>query len=578
MTENPRSQFAELVLRNAAIWTADRAKPWAEAVAVREGRVAAAGSDVEVKAVTGPQTRVMDLGGKMVMPGINDVHVHAVLGGRADLHECNFLPVLSLEKVLEAVEAYAAKVAEGEWIVGGIWGSNLLSKLASVDARRALDKVSGSHPVVLYDDTHHNRWVSSRALAAAGITANTPDPNGGEILRAENGEPVGILLEAASIVVDTVAFNAQKNRAERDLAAARRAVEILNGLGVTGFQEAGASLSILAAYKSLDDCGGLSAWVVASLPLNGTIFAGDVIGDELIAQREKFRGPHIKPDYAKIFLDGVPPFRTAAFLDPYLPDETHGSHFRGTPFYSLPELVCLMAKLENLGLPVKIHATGDASLREVLDAVEILRYFHGADGLQHHIAHASFIHPADIGRFKALNVVADLSPSLWYPGPILAATKLVLGEERALRFWPNRDLHQTGALLAAGSDWPVMPSPTPWDGIESMLTRRDPSGNFPGELWPEQALDLETVLQIYTVNAARAMGIDQVTGTLTVGKSADMIVLDRNLFTVAPDDIADTKVLMTLFEGRIAHDGGLLSGSETAQTVGHVAVSPSAKG
>ena len=175
-------------------------------------------------------------------------------------------------------------------------------------------------------------------------------------------------------------------------------------------------------------------------------------------------------------------------------------------------------------------------------------------GRLHQIAHASFIDPADIPHFRALNVVADLSPVIWYPGPIQEAIRAVIPRERADRYWPNRDLHESGALLAGGSDWPVIANPDPWLGIEGMMTRQDPTGRFEGTLWPEQALDLETVLGIYTINAARAMGLGEITGSLEPGKSADFIVIDRDVFATPAHDVADTRVLSTWFEGRCVHE------------------------
>lgn len=554
MKKKRTPRAADLVLRNGRIYTVDRERPWAEAVAICNGKLAAVGTGEEAAALIGPKTRVIDLGGKMVMPGINDVHIHAVLGGRSELYECKFLPSLAFDEILETVRAYVAKTPEGEWVVGGIWGSDLLGKLSSAEARKALDEASHGHPVVLHDDTQHNRWVNTRALELAGIGAETPDPAGGEIVRERpGGEPAGLLLEAAAALIDRAALSEAPFTAEKNIAAAAHAVEILNSLGVTGFQDAGATAPMLSAFKSIDEKGELSAWVVASLPFNGSLFGNDVIGDELIAQREGYRSRHVKPDFVKIFLDGVPTAQTAAFLEPYLPGSARGACFRGGANFSVPELARTIAKYEKEGLGLKIHATGDASVRVALDAIDIVRSFARASGRTHHIAHASYIDPTDIARFKSLNVVADLSPILWYPGPILNSIKAVLGDERAVRFWPNRDLHESGALIAAGSDWPVMPTPNPWKGIEGMVTRRDPDDEFDGALWPEQALDLKTVLDVYTINSARAMGLDRVTGSLTAGKSADLIVLDKNLFDVAVDEIADTKVLMTVFEGRVVY-------------------------
>jgi predicted amidohydrolase YtcJ len=187
----------------------------------------------------------------------------------------------------------------------------------------------------------------------------------------------------------------------------------------------------------------------------------------------------------------------------------------------------------------------------MLDAVEAVRHFNGPTGIRHHIAHASYMREEDVNRFAELGVVADLCPMIWYPTTFLEGHKEVMGEERATRFWPIRSLKESGALLAGGSDWPVIPIPDPWNGIEGMVTRQNPSGAFPGiSLWAEQAIGLADAIEIYTINSARAMGLDAVIGSLAPGKSADIIVLDQNVFDVPSDRIADTKVLTTYFEGR----------------------------
>jgi predicted amidohydrolase YtcJ len=184
-----------------------------------------------------------------------------------------------------------------------------------------------------------------------------------------------------------------------------------------------------------------------------------------------------------------------------------------------------------------------------------VRSFNGPTKVMHHIAHASYIAPEDIARFAELGVVADLSPFLWYPTSFLEGHKQTMGEARALRFWPNKDLLAAGALLAGGSDWPVMPNPDPWDGIEGLVTRRNPSGEFPGAaLWPEQAIDVATALEIFTINSARAIGLGDTVGSIEIGKSADLIVLDRNVLETPADDLAETKVLTTWFEGRVVYE------------------------
>ena len=554
MAATRRNDFADLVLQNGRIYTVDPSNTWAQAIAIREGKIVFVGPDNGVKALIGADTRIIDLKGKMVMPGINDVHVHPLLGGRADLFECHFLPTLSLEEVLAVVRADARKAKPGTWIVGGSWGSNFTTRLSSLDALRALDEASEGHPVLLRDDSVHNRWVNSRALQLAGIDASTPDPVDGVIVKDEaSGAPVGLLFESAVAAVEHAAEVANPYSLEANVSAVARAVEILNSFGVTGLQDAAVSGAVLSAYNNLDAQGKLSAWVVGSMMAEPAGFLNDLVGDELIDQRSKFAGAHVRPSYVKIFLDGVPMSRTSAFIEPYLPDKAHGCCFRGTTIKNLPELARLIAKQEDRGLAVKIHCAGDAAVRTALDAIDVVRSFKGATQLTHQIAHAGFVDRADVRRFKELNVVADLSPILWYPNQIIDGIEQAVGE-RVREYWPNRNLRESGALIATGTDWPVIPNPDPWSGMEGLITRRNPNGQFAGALWPEQALDLPAAIEAYTINPARAMGLESVTGSLAVGKSADLIVLDRDLFEIAPTDIADTKVVTTFFEGRAAYE------------------------
>jgi predicted amidohydrolase YtcJ len=547
---------ADTIITNGRLYTVDPQRRWSQALAIKDGVILAVGSELEVAAYGGAGTRVVDLRGAMVLPGIVDVHNHHTRGGQAELYEINVSPTMRFEQVCEAVRAYAARTPPGEWIVGGIWGSDLVGRLEHLEARRALDAASPDHPVMLRDDSQHNRWVNARALDLMGIVGDTPDPPQGTIVRdPQSGEAVGLLLEKASAMAERTVRRTIADGAERDLASTRRAVSILNSYGVTAFQDANTMLPFLTALRTLDAAGSLTAWCVASLPALDSTYGPDVYGDALLAMREEFRSRHVRPNFVKLFMDGVPTTRTAAMLDPYIATALNGCCYRGDALISIPELVRWIAKCEKLGMAAKIHCTGDAAVRDTLDAIDVVRSFNGP-GPAHQIAHASFIDPADIPRFKALNVVADLSPIIWYPGPIVAAIMAVVPAERASRYWPNRDLLESGALLAAGSDWPVMPQPDPWLGIQGMVTRRNPDNKTPGALWPEQALDLADVIEIYTVNAARAMGLGALTGSLEAGKSADFIILDRNLFDQPAEHLAATKVIATYFEGRPVYERG----------------------
>ncbi|GLY36751.1 amidohydrolase [Amycolatopsis sp. NBRC 101858] len=529
---------ADLVVTNAVVYTVDEARPWASSLTVTGGKVVAL-EDVD----RGPGTEVLDLGGAFVLPGLVDVHNHHAMAGRADLFELTFGADASFGDILDAVRARAATLGPDEWLTGGAWASTLVETMSSASSRRALDDAAGGRPVSLTDDSRHNRWVSSRALELAGITEATPDPAGGVIVR-DGGAPSGLLLEAAGVLVERVtgALTPAQHRS-----ASRRAIEILHGFGVTAFQDAGVSTDILGALHSLDIAGELDAWVVSSLLVNDPVFGFDPIGAPLLEIAGRYRTEHHRPDFVKIFLDGVPPTRTAAFLEPYLPDDTHGGCYHGSTTMPPEELTDWLLKAASAGFSAKVHCTGDASVRQFLDAVARVRAAGFAE-TRFQVAHGQFVHPDDLPRFAELGVAADISPFLWVPGVIPDAIAEVLPAARASRMQPNRALLDMGALVAGGSDWPVSESPNAWEGIAGLVTRQDPHRRRPGALWPEQAITVAEAIEVFTLGGARACGLDDVTGSLTPGRSADFVVLDRDPFRTA--DLAATRVLETWFAGR----------------------------
>ena len=547
LTSVAASQPADIVLKNGDFYTMDVRQPRAKAVAIREGRFVAIGGNTQVKRMIGPNTEVIDLRGRMVIPGINDIHAHPVEGAYEALYSCAIPPQGKVDDVLAAVSACADRAEPKDWIVGGPWSSSLLSALENADALEALDRVSKGYPVVLRDDTFHNRWVNSKVLQLAGIGPGTKAPKGGEYAMAD-GKPTGLLKEPpAWLGINKLA---PARSAERLKKAAMTAAAKLNTFGITSVQDALVDREILSAWHAADtDGSGLPIRVVASL-------AGDHAepnsgNPPSKADADRVRSEHLRPNYVKLFLDGVPMAYTSAMLEPYEPSAEHGHDFRGTPLYSLEALVKKLKEADRQGIAAKLHAVGDGAVRLALDAIEAMRKENGMSGPQHQIAHVSFVAPSDIPRFAKLNVVADVSPMLWFPHAYTPLFEHVVGHERTMHSYPIRSLMKGGALVAGGSDWPAgQQTPDPWMGIEGLVTRRNPNGDAPGVLNANERISLDEALRVYTLNSAKGMGLGKETGSIELGKRADFAVLNQNLFKIDAASIHKTKVLATYFEGK----------------------------
>ena len=551
---------ADLILRNGAIYVVEPAEKWAQAVAVRDGKIVAVGSDHEVAQHKGPTTKIVDLKQRMVMPGIIDAHVHlGVAAVELQTYTCNFSAYGDFDSVIASVRKCAAKTKPGDWILGESWGSALYKRLSDESALKQLDEASGDHPVMLRNDSIHDRWVNSKALAVAGITRETPDPANGTIGRdPKTGALSGLLLESATALVERhVPAIAAQPTVEAGADALAFAVRHLNSVGVTGFNDAVVlnsfgNWSDLRAYRLLDQRGDLTAHAALSMLVDSDTPSLDAV----FADRTEARSPQLSMDFAKIFVDGVMVSHTATFLEPYLPDDRHGADFRGTPKLTSERLAELVTDLDKRGISVKMHVAGDGSVRMALDAIAAARRANGPDGPIHTLAHAGYISDQDIPRVRELNAAIDASPTVWYPGPILSGTEAVLGKDRANKFWPFKTFKEKGVLVAGGTDWKTLPGEfsSLWDGMQGLVTRRNPTGAAPGALWPEQAVDVATMIEFYTINSARALAIGDRTGSITVGKAADLIVLDQNLFKISPDKIAATKVDLTFFGGKLVHE------------------------
>ena len=548
-----RSVPADLVLRGGAVYTLDPAHEWAEAVAIDGGKIVYVGDDDGVAGFVGADTRVVELAGKMVLPGLHDVHVHPASGGVESLL-CDLNGSASLDEVRERIRRYAAAHPERPWITGG--GFDLPLFPGGAPDRELLDELVPDRPAYLSSSDGHSAWVNSRALEIAQVNAATPDPPAGRIERdPTTGEPSGTLREGAMSLV----ARHRPPTSEADwVAGLQRGLELANGFGITSLVEASADEEIARAYQVLSDRGELTARVILSLSFADAAEAADPVA-ALVAQRDRLGGPRLRADSVKLFADGVIEAGTAMLLEPYvpLPGEPAGAApSRGLPEYSAEDLSRHVSALDAAGFQVHVHAIGDAAIRNSLDALEAAAKTNGPRDRRPHLAHIQLVDPADIPRFGALGVTANMQPLWAYADPFI--TKLTeprLGPERSRWLYPFQSLQDAGARLAAGSDWSVS-SMNPLEGIQVAVTRQSPDASRPrGEPWlAQERLDLATAIAAYTSSAAWLMRHEGETGTIEVGKAADLAVIDRNLFELEPTAIASAKVVLTLLGGETVYE------------------------
>ena len=538
----PAPRPADLVLRNGAVYTVDSARSWAHAVAISAGRIVFVGTERAVEPWIGPRTRVVDLAGKMVLPAFHDSHVHPVTSG-IEAVECNLHDLQTRDEVLEAIARYAAAHPDRSWIRGSGWELPVFENASP--SKALLDRIVPDRPVYLEAMDSHSAWVNSRALDAAGLTKATPDPPHGRIERdPTTGEPSGTLREdAMGLVARHLPPRAHEDYEE----GLRRALRVANGLGLTSLEEADATEDILGAYAALDRRGKLTARVRAALHVDPDAGLAQVAA--LAGLRKKYRGHRLRPDAVKIFADGVLEARTAALLEPYI---GYGED-RGKPNLEPDAFRPLAAALDRAGFQIHVHAIGDRAIRMTLDALESARKENGARDSRHHIAHLELIEPEDIPRFRRLGVVANFQP-FWANGDkyVTELTEPRLGPARSRWLYPIASVVRSGAVVAFGSDWSVS-SMNPLDGIEVALTRRQSSLGA-GPAWlPEERIALPEAIAAYTINGAYLDFTEGETGSIEVGKAADLIVVDRNLFELPASRIHEAKVLLTLLDGREVH-------------------------
>ena len=535
---------ADLLIVGAPVYTADPARPWADAVAVRAGRVAAAGPERDLAELRGPSTRVLRLDGGLVLPGFQDAHVHTAAGGlelaQCDLHE------VEPAAYAATVARYAADHPGDPWVLGGGWVMDTFG--TGGPHRSALDAVVADRPVLLESTDGHSAWVNGLALELAGITRATPDPPRGRIERDASGEPTGALHEAAKALVGDLA--PEPGQAEWE-AAIERGQAHLHRLGITAWQDAAVEPDMLAAYRAVAERGRLTGRAVAAL--RWEVEAGGAQLADLVERRRTGTVGRLRASAVKIFSDGVFENRTAAMLEPYLDADGRPTGNLGIGMLAADELARVVTALDAEAFDVHVHAIGDRAVRDTLDAFQAAATANGRRDARHQIAHLQFVHPDDRPRFRRLGVVANAQP-FWscLDGCMRELTLPFLEPERAGWQYPWASLRRAGAVLAFGSDWTVSTA-NPLEEIEVAVRRAAP-GDPDGEPFlPDERVDLPAALDAFTSGSAYALRLEAETGSVTPGKLADLAILDRDPFDPAAGPIAGARVLATLVEGEPVH-------------------------
>jgi predicted amidohydrolase YtcJ len=540
----------DLLFLGGPVITMDAARTRATAVAVSGQRVLAVGHD-DLLDLAGPETEIVDLRGKALLPGFQDAHVHAVYAG-VEMGECDLSGATDLGEYRRRIAAYAAAHPAQRWITGAGWAMEAFA--GGQPSRAQLDDIVPDRPVFLLNRDHHGAWANTRALELAGLNAATPDPADGRIEREADGTPSGMLQEGAT---NLVARLVPKATVEERIKGLLRAQAHLHALGITAWQDAilgvfNGQPDVSDAYLAAASDGRLTARVNGALWWDRERGAEQI--PELVARRDKLTAGRFRAGSVKIMQDGIAENHTAAMTVPYKDACGCTTGNSGLSFVDPQALKSHVTELDALGFQVHFHALGDRAVREALDAVEAAIAVNGRRDNRHHLAHLQVVHPDDVPRFARLGAVANLQP-LWaaHEPQLDELCTPFLGGDLASWQYPFGDLLRAGATLAAGSDWPVS-TPDPWLGIHVAVNRVN-HGEDREVFLPEQRLDLTTAIAAYTAGSAYVNHLDD-TGVIRPGALADLVVLDRDPYAGPREEIGATRVDQTFVGGERVHASG----------------------
>jgi predicted amidohydrolase YtcJ len=535
---------ADLIIQNAHIWTVDPARPEAEAVAILGDRIVAVGSNQQVDAMRGPSTRVVDAAGKRLLPGFNDAHVHFTDGG-AQLDNVELNDATSQQEFTRRIRDRAAKTAKGEWVLGGDWDETKWTP-AELPTKELIDAVTPETPVAVDRYDGHMVLANSLALKLAGITAQTPDPAGGVIVRDRQGNPTGALKDAAEDLLFKVVPPLTHDQRRH---AIERALQHAASLGVTSLQHMNPDYADIAIYSELLDEGKLTTRIYAA-PL-----ITQVDDQVKIGIRRAFGGPYLRIGAVKAYADGSLGSATAYFFEPFL-DQPNNRGLLSDEMHPISLMQDRMMRADAAGLQICTHAIGDAGISAILDIYTAIQKEHGSRDRRWRIEHAQHMAAKDFDRFAQLQVIASVQPyhaiddGRWAEGRI--------GHDRASRTYAFRTLLNHGVRLALGTDWNVAPLNPMWT-LYAATTRATLDGKNPNGWFPEQKLTVKEAIEAYTMGSAYAEFQENEKGSVTTGKLADMVLLSDDVLSIDPVKIRDVKVLKTWVGGKLTYDADAVS-------------------
>jgi predicted amidohydrolase YtcJ len=531
---------SNLILKNGLVYTVDKNRTWAQAVAIAGDQIVFVGSNEGVESYIGPETVVIDLGGKMVLPGFVDAHAHPShamdLVGNISLYSLD-----SLEKYEKAIAEFVESQPDAEFYRGSGWADTFFPNLGPT--KEILDAIIPDRPIAIVSYDGHSMWVNSVTLERAQITKDTPDPDGGRIERdPETGQPSGTLRETAFKLIEGVIPDHSMEERKKALLAYQ---EMANRAGITMSHDAMLDAQAIAAFNVLAEEGQLKMRFRGAITMEPEQDIRQQI-ETVVEERSTNTHPYFQTRAAKIFVDGVVEGRTAYLLEPY----EHKPEFRGEPIWDPEILKDACVALDGENIQIHFHVIGDAAARITLDALEHAQIKNGRRDSRHLITHLQLVEPEDIERFKQLEVIGVPQPFWFKIDDYYTELALpYLGKERAAKQYPMQSFIDAGVIMASASDFPVTIPFDPLIAIQIGLTRLDIAETTEEVLWPEERASLEDLITSFTYNGAYANFLENETGSIEVGKQADIIVLDQNLFDIPANEIAKTRVLLTLVDG-----------------------------